>query len=99
MKIVSADRFDDVGDDFEYVYRGLNYVIQDEESFFHIRMYDDEARVDMLVHPTKRPASDVLKRLKVFLQSELNMYGLFLYRSELGQSAAIDLKTLEFREF
>jgi len=99
LKIVNAGRFDDVGDDFEYVCRGFNYVIQDEESFFHIRMYNDEARVATLVNPTKRPASDVLRRLIVFLQSELNVDGFFLYRGELGQYAAIDLKTLEFREF
>jgi hypothetical protein len=97
MKIVTVTRFDDTDHDAGYDYRGLNYVIQKEEDVFLIRTYDDEPGKASVIRPTNMSANARLRELVEFLQSELKVAGISLYKGELGTYAEIDLRSLAFR--
>ncbi|WP_247269042.1 MULTISPECIES: hypothetical protein [Pseudomonas] len=96
MKITTATRFDDVDHDAGYEYRGVNYVIQNGEDTFMIRTYDDEPGKATVVHPTSMSKHSSLRVLVGFLQSELRVSRVSLYKGELGTYAKIDLDSLEF---
>lgn len=96
MKIVKSTRFDDVDHDLGYEYRGYNYDIQYEEAVFLIRIYDDEPGLATVVRPTTMSANASLKKLVEFLQSELGVSRISLYKGDLGSYAEIDLDSLAF---
>jgi hypothetical protein len=96
LRIVNATCFDDVDHDVGYEYRGCNYVIQNEEDEFLVRIYDDEPGKATVVRPTTMSANGSLRRLVEFLQSELGASKIFLYKGELGSYAEIDLDSLAF---
>lgn len=98
MRIERAARFDDVDPDLGYEYRGFNYVIRSEMNEFHIRTYDDELGKATVVWPTSMPASRSLRMLVEFLQVELSVSSIFLYNSEVGNYAEIDLHSLRFKK-
>ncbi|WP_259740035.1 hypothetical protein [Pseudomonas brassicacearum] len=94
---MKSTRFDDVDHDLGYEYRGYNYNIQNEEAVFLIRIYDDEPNLATVVHPTTMSANAGLKKLVEFLQSELGVSRISLYKGDLGSYADIDLDSLAFR--
>ncbi|MGF6287250.1 hypothetical protein QF010_005932 [Pseudomonas silensiensis] len=96
MKIVKSTRFDDVDHDVGYKYRGYNYAIQNEEDLFLIRTYDDEPGQATVVRPTAMSKNANLKKLVEFLQSELGVSKICLYKGDLGIYAEIDLDSLVF---
>ena len=96
MKIATTTRFDDVDHDAGYEYRGFNYVIQNGEDTYLIRTYDDEPRKATVVHPASTSKHSSLRVLVGFLQSELGVSRIFLYKGELGIYAEIELDSLEF---
>ena len=89
-------RFDDIGHDFGYEYRGYNYEIQNEEDVFLISIYDDEPGQATVVHPTTMSKNSNLRKLVEFLQSELGVSKICLYKGDLGCYAEIDLDSLAF---
>lgn len=91
-----STRFDDVDRDFGYEYRGYNYDIQNEEDVFLIRIYDDEPEQATVVRPTTMSKNGNLRKLVEFLQSELGMSKIRLYKGDLGSYAEIDLDSLAF---
>lgn len=96
MKIATATRFDDVDHDAGYEYRGFNYVIQNGEDTYMIRTYDDEPGKATVVYPKSMSKHSGLGVLVGFLQSELGVSRILLYKGELGIYAEIDLDSLEF---
>ncbi|PAU62506.1 hypothetical protein BZL43_02735 [Pseudomonas sp. PICF141] len=96
MKIVKSTRFDDVDHDVGYEYRGCNYEIQNEEDVFLIRIYDDEPGQATVVRPTSMSKNGNLRKLVEFLQSELGISKINLYKGDLGSYAKIDLNSLAF---
>jgi hypothetical protein len=96
LKIVKSTRFDDVDHDFGYECRGYNYDIQNEEDVFLIRIYDDEPGQATVVRPTTMSKNGSLRKLVEFLQSELGVSKIYLYKGELGSYAEIDLDSLAF---
>ncbi|TBN31868.1 hypothetical protein EYC95_29290 [Pseudomonas sp. BGI-2] len=96
MKMVKSTRFDDVDHDVGYEYRGYNYGIQNEKDVFLIRTYDDEPGQATVVHPTTMSKNDNLRKLVEFLQSELGVSKICLYKGDLGRYAEIDLDSLVF---
>lgn len=96
MKILKTTRFDDVDHDLGYEYRGYNYDIQNEETVFVIRTYDDEPGQATVVSPTTMSANGSLRELVAFLQSELGVSRLSLYKDDLGRYAEINLDSLAF---
>lgn len=95
MKIISATRFDDVDHDAGFEYRGFNYIIQNGEDTFIIRTYDESGKATV-VHPTSMSKHSSLRGLVGFLQSELGLSRICLYKCELGIYAEINLDSLEF---
>jgi hypothetical protein len=93
---VKSTRFDDVNHDFGYAYRGYNYEIQNEEDVFLIRIYDDEPGQATVVRPTTMSKNCNLRKLVDFLQSELGVSKIYLYKGDLGIYAEIDLDSLAF---
>jgi len=96
VKIVKSTRFDDVDHDLEYEYRGHNYSVQHEGNMFLIRIYDDEPRRATVVRPTTMHANGNLRQLVSFLQAELGVSRIRLYKGDLGSYAEIDFETLAF---
>ncbi len=96
MKIVKFTRFDDVDYDVGYAYRGYNYDIKNEEDVFLIRLYDDEPGQATVVRPTTMSKNGNLRKLVEFLQSELGVSKICLYKGDLGSYAEIDLDNLLF---
>ncbi|VVP55308.1 hypothetical protein PS880_05643 [Pseudomonas fluorescens] len=96
MKIVKFTRFDDVDHDVGYAYRGFNYEIQSEEDVFLIRIYDDEPGRATVVRPATMSKNGHLRKLVEFLQSELGVSKIYLYKGDLGSYAEIDLDSLAF---
>jgi hypothetical protein len=96
LKIVKSARFDDVDHDLGYEYRGYNYDIQNEENMFLVRIYDDENGQATVVHPTSMSNNGNLRKLVEFLQSELGVSRVSLYKGDLGSYAEIDLDSLAF---
>jgi len=96
LKIVKSTRFDDVDHDFGYEYRGYNYDIQNEEDVFLIRIYDDELGQATVVRPTTMSKNASLRKLVEFLQYELGVSKICLYKGDLGSYAEIDLDNLAF---
>lgn len=96
MKIVKSTRFDDVDHDFGYGYRGYNYDIQNEEDVFLIRIYEDEPGQATVVRPTSMSENDSLRTLVDFLQSELGVSRISLYKGDVGSYAEINLDSLAF---
>ena len=93
---MKSTRFDDVDHDFGYENRGYNYQIQNEEDVFLIRMYDDEPGQATVVGPTTMSKNGSLRKLVEFLQYELGVSKINLYKGDLGSYAEIDLDSLEF---
>ncbi|MCP2229201.1 hypothetical protein OKW12_004655 [Pseudomonas silensiensis] len=96
MKIVKFTRFDDVDHDVGYAYRGYNYDIQNEEDVFLIRLYDDDPGQATVVSPTTMSKNGNLRKLVEFLQAELGVSKICLYKGDLGSYAEIDLDSLAF---
>ena len=96
MKIVKSTRFDGVDHDVGYEYRGYNYGIQNEEDVFLVRIYDDEPGQATVVHPTMMSKNGNLRKLVEFLQSELGVSKIYLYKGDLGGYAEIDVDSLAF---
>lgn len=96
MKIVKSTRFDDVDHDLGYEYRGYNYDIQNEENVFLIRVYDEEPGQATVVRPTSMSKNENLRALVEFLQSELEVSRVSLYKGDVGCYAEIDLDSLTF---
>lgn len=96
LKIVKSTRFDDVDHDFGYEYRGCNYDIQNEVDVFLIRIYDDEPGQATVVRPTSMSKNNSLRKLVEFLQSELGVSRISLYKGDLGSYAEINLDSLAF---
>lgn len=97
VKIVKTTRFDDVDVDFEYEYRGYNYSVQHEGDMFLIRTYDDEPGRATVLRPTPMHNHCNLRQLVSFLQVELSVSRIRLYKGDLGSYAEIDFETLAFR--
>jgi hypothetical protein len=93
---VKSTRFDDVDHDFGYEYRGYNYDIQNEEDVFLIVIYDDESGKATVVRPTTMSKNGSLRKLVEFLQSELGVSKIYLYKGDFGRYAALDLDSLAF---
>lgn len=93
---MKSNRFDDVDHDFGYEYRGYNYDIHNEEEVFLIRIYDDEPGQATVVRPTTMSKSGSLGKLVEFLQYELQVSKIYLYKGDLGSYAKIDLDSLSF---
>lgn len=93
---MKSTRFDDVDHDVGYEYRGCNYEIQNEEDVFLIRIYDDESGQATVVRPTTMSKNGSLRKLVEFLQSELRVSKIYLYKGDLGRYAEIDLDSLAF---
>lgn len=85
LKIVKTARFDDVDHDLGYEHRGYNYEIQSEEGVLLIRIYDDEPEHATVVRPTTMPANNRFRLLVEFLQTELKVSRISVYRSDLGE--------------
>jgi hypothetical protein len=96
LKIVKSTRFDDVDHDIGYDYPGFNYDIQNEEDVFLVRIYDDEPGRATVVRPTTMSKNGHLRKLVEFLQSELGVSKIYLYKGDLGSYAEIDLDSLAF---
>jgi hypothetical protein len=96
LKIVKFTRFDDVDHDVGYECRGYNYDIQSEEDVFLIRIYDDEPGRATVVRPTPVSKNGNFRKLVEFLQSELGVSKVYLYKGDLGSYAEIDLDSLGF---
>jgi len=93
---VKSTRFDDVDHEVGYEYRGCNYEIQNEVDLFLIRIYDDEPGQATVVRPTTMSKNGNLRKIVEFLQSELGVSKINLYKGELGSYAKIDLDSLAF---
>lgn len=93
---MKSSRFDDVDHDIGYEYRGCNYEIQNEEDVFLIRIYDDEPGQATVVRPTAMSKNGNLRKLIEFLQSELGVSKICLYKGDLGSYVEIDLDSLAF---
>lgn len=93
---MKSTRFDDVDHDFGYEYCGYNYDIQNEEDVYLIRIYDDEPVQATVVRPTTMSKNGHLRKLVEFLQSELRVSKIHLYKGDLGSYAEIDLDSLAF---
>ncbi|MCQ2994630.1 hypothetical protein QCD79_03495 [Pseudomonas quasicaspiana] len=96
MKIVKSVRFDDVDLDLEYEYRGYHYSVEHEGNMFLIRTYDDEPGRAIVIRPTTMHTNDNLGPLVSFLQAELGVSRIRLYKKDLGSYAEIDPETLAF---
>ncbi|NVZ50118.1 hypothetical protein HX792_07220 [Pseudomonas sp. B6002] len=96
VKIVKSTRFDDVDHDLGYEYRGYNHSVQNEGNMFLIRTYDNEPGRATVVSPTRAQANGPLGQLVAFLQTALGVSRIWLYKSDVGSYAEIDLETLEF---
>jgi len=95
LKIATATRFDDVDHDTGYESRGFNYVIQNGEDTYMIRTYDDEPGEATVMYPKSMSKHSSLRVLVGFLQCELGISRVSLYKGELGIYAEIDLDSLE----
>jgi hypothetical protein len=98
--IRNKQRFDDVGpmraDGFyEYVYRGYYYEIVAAERIFHIRTYDDQPGVAIVVRPTDARTSPDLRQLVDFITTTLGCAQIKLYAPN-GAYRFVDIRTLEF---
>ena len=93
---MKSTRFDDVDHEVGYEYRGCNYEIQNEVDLFLIRIYDDEPGQATVVRPTTMSKNGNLRKIVEFLQSELGVSKINLYKGELGSYAKIDLDSLAF---
>ncbi len=93
---MKSTRFDDVDHEVGYEYRGCNYEIQNEVDLFLIRIYDDEPGQATVVRPTTISKNGNLRKIVEFLQSELGVSKINLYKGELGSYAKIDLDSLAF---
>lgn len=96
LKIVKSTRFDDVDHDLGYEYRGYNYDIQNEEDVFLIRIYDNQPGQATVVRPTSMSKNGSLKILVEFLQSELGVSRIFLFKGDLGSYTELNLESLAF---
>jgi hypothetical protein len=96
VKIVKSTRFDDVDLDLEYEYCGYNYSVQHEADMFLIRTYDDEPGRAIVISPATMHSNDHLGQLVSFLQTELGVSRIRLYKKDLGSYAEIDPETLAF---
>lgn len=96
VKTVKTIRFDDVDVDLEYEYRGYNYSVQHEGELFLIRTYDDEPGRATVLRPTTMHTNANLRQLVSFLQAELGVSRIRLYKGDLGSYAEIDCGTLAF---
>lgn len=96
VKIVKSVRFDDVDLDLEYEYRGYNYSVEHEGNTFLIRTYDDEPGRATVLRPATMHTNDHLEQLVSFLQAELGVTRIRLYKGDLGSYAEIDPETLAF---
>lgn len=96
LKIVKTLRFDDVDYDMGYAYRGFNYVIQNNDDEFLVRMYEDEPGAASVVSPTQMSKNRNLRKLVDFLKSELAVSKIYLLKGELGSYAELDLDSLAF---
>lgn len=96
MKIVKSVRFDDVDLDLEYEYRGYHYSVEHEGNMFLIRTYDDEPGRAIVIRPATMHTNGNLGQLVSFLQAELGVSRIRLYKEDLGSYAEIDPDTLAF---
>lgn len=96
VKIVKSVRFDDVDLDLEYEYRGYHYSVEHEGNMFLIRTYDDEPGRAIVIRPATMHTNDNLGPLVSFLQSELGVSRISIYKGDLGSYAEIDPETLAF---
>lgn len=96
LKIVKSTRFGDVDHNFGYECRGYNYDIQNEEDVYLIRIYDDEPGQATVVRPTIASKNRIPRKLVEFLQYELGVSKIYLYKGDLGSYAEIDLDSLAF---
>lgn len=96
LKIVKSTRFDDVDDDLGYEYCGCYYDIHHGGDVFLIRIYDTDLGLATVVRPTTMAKNSSLRALVEFLQSELGVLRVSLYKGDLGSYAEIDLNTLSF---
>lgn len=93
---MKSTRFDDVDLDLEYEYRGYNYSVEHEGNTFLIRTYDDEPGRATVLRPATMHTNDHLEQLVSFLQAELGVSRIRLYKGDLGSYAEIDPETLAF---
>lgn len=63
---------------------------------FLIRTYDDEPGRATDVAPTMTHAIGNLRQLISFLQTDLEVSSIWIYKGDLGSYAEIDLETLAF---
>jgi len=96
MKIEKVDRFDDVDYDAGYEYRGFNYLILGGVDEFFVRTYDDEPGGAMVLRPIDMATSTELRTLAEFLQTELEVTAIYIYKGEIGSYAQVDLESLQF---
>lgn len=98
LKIESAARFDDFEHDEGYEYCGFNYVIRNEVDEFLVRTYDDSPGKATVVYPSSMYKNCKLKMLVDFLQCELGVSSIFLYKGEVGGYEEIEFKELKFKK-
>ena len=95
MRIEKADRFDDVDYEAGYEYRGFNYLILDGVDQFLVRTYDDQPGSATVVPPAMT-TNTRLRTLAEFLQTELEVTAIYIYKGEIGSYAQVDLESLQF---
>jgi hypothetical protein len=100
MTIKNKRRFDDVGEQdadgfYDYIYRGFYYEIAMGERVFHVRTYDDEPSVAIVVRPTQARTSSEARPLVEFLIATLGCTRIKFYAPD-GGYRFIDNATLEF---
>ncbi len=96
LKIVKSTRFDDVDVDLAYEYCGYYYDIHNGGDIFLIRIYDNDPELATVVRPTTMSKNSSLRALVEFLQYELGVLRVALYKGDLGSYAEIDLNSLAF---
>lgn len=100
ITIRNKQRFDDIGEQdaagfYDFVYRGFNYVIAAGEREFHVRTYDDEPGIAIVIGPTNARTCSEARQLVDFLIATLGCTGFKFYAPD-GAYRLVDTQTLEF---
>jgi hypothetical protein len=98
LRIVNTTRFDDVDHDAGYEYRGFNFVIRNEMDEFHVRTYDGDPGKATVVRPISMYKNCNLRMLVDFLQSELGVASICLFKGEVGSYEEMDSNGLIFNK-
>lgn len=102
-KILSQQRFDDVGDADEdgyvdYAYHGFNYTVEVANRKFNVRTYDDEPGVATVISPTDARHLAETTELLEFLADSLSCSRFQIYYGPIGSYKEVDPKTLALLE-